>query len=97
MEGEFELFKQYYCKYSPRNVGETNGYEMSGDGFEGYFEKELIYYTINNNKMEKIGKKFSVFGQDEEKAKIFAKNNNLGLKKENDLIKIIKFLNQKSL
>lgn len=97
VEGEFELFKQYYCKYNPRNLGETTGYEMSGDGFEGYFEKELIYYTIYNNKMERIGKKFSVFNQSEGKAKNFAKNNNLSLKKEIDLIKIVKFLNQKSL
>ena len=97
VEGEFELFKQFYCKYNPRNVGDTNGYEMSGDGFEGYFEKELIYYTIYNNKMERVGKKFSVFGENEEKAKNFAKNNNLSLKKENDLIKIVKFLNQKTL
>lgn len=97
VEGEFELFKQYYCKYNPRNLGETTGYEMSGDGFEGYFEKELIYYTIYNNKMERIGKKFSVFNQNEGKAKNFAKNNNLSLKKEIDLIKIVKFLNQKSL
>jgi hypothetical protein len=93
LEGENELYKKFSCIYRPSVIGEKNGYEQSGQGFEGEFIKKTEFYTVYHGKMQLIGKRFKVFDTKEAKAKNFAKENNLSLQKESDLIKIFKFLN----
>jgi hypothetical protein len=93
--GKVELFKRYICKYHPAVTAEKTGYEQTGDGYEGYFEKEVIYYTIYKDKITVIGNKFKVFEANANKAEAFAKENNLSLKKEADIIKIVSYLNSK--
>jgi len=93
VEGETELFRNFKCKYTPAVVGEKTGYEQTGDGYEGYFEKETAYYINYHNKMQRVGKKFKIFDENEEKAKEFAEKNNLSLQNPTDLIKIVKHIN----
>lgn len=94
INGQVELFKQFLCNYKPAVSGDKNGYEQTGDGYEGHFVKQNLYFTIYHNKMTEINKKFKVFDKHAKQAETFAKENNLSLKKEADLIKIVKYLNQ---
>jgi hypothetical protein len=94
-KGEVELFRRFSCRLQPASSGDKNGYEQTGDGYEGYFEKEVIYYTIYKDKITVIGNKFKVFEANANKAKAFVKENNLSLKKEADIIKIVNYLNSK--
>jgi hypothetical protein len=93
VNGEIEIFKQYYCKLAGTTNGEKNGYEQSQNGYEGEFEKENHYFTIYHNKMARIGNKFKVFGEYAQTAKLYATKENLKLNKEKDLIKIANYLN----
>lgn len=93
VDGDIELFKNIKCKYLPAVAGEKNGYEQTGDGFEGYFVKETIYYINYHDKMQRVGKKFKIFDENEGKAKEFAEKNNLNIQNPSDLIKIVKHLN----
>ena len=91
--GEIELFKNIKCKYLPAVEGEKNGYEQTGDGFEGYFVKETTYYIVYHDKMQRVGRKFKIFDQNEEKAKAFADKYNLSLQNPADLIRIVRHIN----
>ena len=91
--GETELFRNFKCKYTPSVVGEKTGYEQTGDGYEGYFEKETTYYINYHNKMQRVGKKFKIFDENEDKAKAFAEKYDLSLQNPSDLIKIVKHIN----
>ena len=93
VEGELELFKNIICKYVPAMEGDKNGYEQTGDGFEGYFVKETTFFINYQNKMQRVGKKFKIFDKNEGKAKAFAENNNLSLQNPSDLIKIVRHIN----
>jgi hypothetical protein len=94
-DGEIELFKKFSCIYRPSVIGEKNGYEQSGQGFEGEFVKKTEYYTVFHGKMQLINKRFKVFDKKEDQAKAYAKENKLSLQKEADLIKIVNYLNTK--
>lgn len=93
VEGQTELFMNLKCKYVPAVEGEKNGYEQTGDGYEGYFEKEANYFINYHNKMQRVGRKFKVFGENEQKAKEFADKNNLSLQNASDLVKIVRHIN----
>lgn len=93
-EGKYMLFVQYNCKYQAANIGEKNGYEQSRDGFEGYFNKSIDYYIVKEKDAEKVQKNFKIFNEDAEKASKYAKENKLSLKKPQEMIQIIKYLNQ---
>lgn len=93
LDGETELFKNIKCKYIPAVEGEKNGYEQTGDGFEGYFVKETTYYINYHDKMQRVGKKFKIFDENEKKAKAFADKYDLSLQNPSDLIRIVKHIN----
>ncbi|MCP9769760.1 hypothetical protein EGI22_17790 [Lacihabitans sp. LS3-19] len=97
VEGETELFCQYVCDYVGKTSdGVITGYEANGDGYEGHFKKKVYYYINFHEKMQRVGKNFKIFGQDEEIAKAYAKKNKLSLKEPGELIEIVRYINSKN-
>jgi hypothetical protein len=99
-DGKKTLLKQHICRYSSFNVNDKSGYDIKHESdFEGAFNKYYSYFVWVNNDLKPIEKKekFSkLFKENSKTVAQFIEENALNLKNEGDLIKIMKFADEKS-
>jgi methionine-rich copper-binding protein CopC len=89
-----QIFKQYNANYRPAVMGQKTGYEMATNEYEGNFIKTTaLFMALNENWTEVKPNKatFKNFGDQKEIVEKYAKEKDLNVKKESDLIEIVKY------
>lgn len=98
IKNKSQIVRQYNCNYRPKNMNQKTGYELSSDNYEGTYVKSTILYLTNNESITEMKPNktaFKIFGEQKETMEKYAKEKDLNIKKEADLIEITKYyLNQ---
>jgi hypothetical protein len=77
-EGHIELFRLNKCRF----------------GYEGEFLKKTEYYINWREKMQIVSNNYKIFEPYSKEAKKYASDNGMSIKKPNDLLKIVNFVNE---
>ena len=92
VDTRLSLYKQYSCIYRPKITGDRLGYEPEGGVYEGAFDKSFSFFLGQNNNLAELKSNANIyrqFGEYRKAAEFYVKQNNLNLKKEQDLIQLI--------
>ena len=88
------IYKEHNCSFRPKVEGQKTPYHISTDDFEGAFVKSSKIFIYENDEIVELKNNSSFyknFGERKEEIEKYAKTNNLSLKKEKDLVEILKF------
>lgn len=91
-KNNLQLYRQYSSNYRPAVTGQKTGYEMAVNEYEGTYAKSTsLYLALADDWMEiKLNKSvFKNFADKKDAVEKYAKENNLNVKKEIDLIQIL--------
>ena len=89
---KLQFYRLYSCNYRPAVTGQKTGYEMSANDYEGTYAKSTtLYLVLANDWMEIKPNKtvFKNFGDKKDVLEKYAKENNLNVKKESDIIQLL--------
>jgi len=97
-EGKTMILKEHQCVLRLNRNLQNTGYEASGNEseFEGEFIKTVKYFLYEDGKLSVIpsGKRFfKLFGNQAKEVELFAKDKQLVLTSEKDMIEIVKYFN----
>lgn len=88
------LYKAHNCSFRPKVDGQKTSYHVSTNDFEGTFIKSTDLFLYEKDSLIEIKNNsgfYKQFGERKSELEKYAKNNNLSLKKEKDLVEILKY------
>jgi hypothetical protein len=88
-----QILREYICNYRSKVMGQKTGYELSSDNYEGSYIKSTAVYLAHNEAIEELKTNkstFKIFAVQKETIEKYAKEKDLNIKKEADLIEITK-------
>jgi hypothetical protein len=82
------------CRYRPKSYAQKTGYELKGDGMEGYFEKSEDLFLASGNKLVLIrtnAKFYDMFDGYKEAIQNYVCENKLDISSKPDILKAIRY------
>lgn len=88
------LYRAFTCSYRPRVDGQATSYHVKIDDYEGVFTKSILLFLAHKGELNELKTNssfYKYFGEQKLVIEKYVKSNNLSLKKESDLIGVLKY------